>query len=198
MKKINFPNCAFFYFSFIICLTSSQYAGEKPSTHTQNEEAVDQMRIKTPEIAGLLKKSLARMREIDKEVKALARENWLKREKTNPKLMVIISNANGEFAILNIRLFSENGPIEMADKAVFKDSACRDEIKNKRYQIHFDKTGKVLSLTIGAIDAWLEFYPSGRLNVFQVLQGKEIISDLRINDDDTIISEKYSPKNNTR
>ena len=195
-------SCVLLHIAILACPRAELRAGESKDVCILTESAIDEMKIDSPEIVKLLKTVLLKMRSIDKEVKVLTEANWKNREN---KQLAIESKIDNAYSIVSMALVSENGPVYNATRSVFKDSDYKEEIKHRRWQIAYEANGKINYFELGVNDpvlhnsdselgffSWLRFYPSGRLEFFQVIHGDSLVVDLSVRDDGVIAKQIYN------
>lgn len=173
---------------------NANQASEAAVAAIQTETAVDQMRIKNPEVKELLKSAFRKMRAADEEIQAFAKRKESQKVKEGFWAVSEECETNNVTEFLRADFFSETGPVRFGAKSVYQDKTHQKEIKAQRFQLYYHENGKVkVFLTVGDPAITLEFYPSGRVKQFCLSSpDNTTIAAFDGGDDDSIKHEVYN------
>lgn len=158
----------------------------------QNETVVDHMKLKAPAIKYALKEALAEMKVADMEVKAFAERKGSERVKEHFWSVSETVETNGIVIIRRADYFSETGPVCAGGKRVFRDKTYQEELKDQSYEFYYYENGNIKRFLTRSERPWkmLEFYQSGRIKEFGVVENNKTVVELRCSEDGSVKCEK--------
>jgi hypothetical protein len=158
----------------------------------QNETVVEHMKLNTPAIKDALKEIFAEMKAADMEVKAFAERKGSERVKEHFWAVSETVETNGVVVIRRADFFSETGTVCAGGKRVFRDKTYQEELKNQGYEFYYYENGKIKRFLPRSNRPWkmLEFYPSGRIKEFGVVEDNKTVAELRCSEDGSVKCEK--------
>jgi hypothetical protein len=140
----------------------------------------------------MLKDSISLMRESKNEVDSFIHREASKKTKSYSWYISETVTNNNEIIVMHVDFYGEHSPASFAVKRVYQDEKHSNELREKGYDVYFYENGNVkLFQTRGKKETILQYFSSGKIKEFGIIEGDKTLVEIRTGEDGSIEYEKY-------
>jgi hypothetical protein len=142
----------------------------------------------------MLNECLERMKAANSEVIELYNKKGSERKKEHFWTVFEITDNTDSVKLLRLDFLSQNGPLHMGIKRIYKSKSLTGEIPDGGYTIYYSENGNIMTfLPRGKKITVLSFYPSGKLKSFSVGKKDDELCYIEWNEYGNVISTFNKP-----